>query len=94
MTALHGLVGAFAALLKPDEANTAVLEEWTSVARSADLPHVHAFVRGLGQDRDAVLAALTTPHHNGKTEGGTKMLKRQMYGRAGFTLLRHRILLG
>ena len=24
----------------------------------------------------------------------TKMIKRQMYGRAGFTLLRHRILLG
>lgn len=47
-------------------------------------------------DRDAVVAALTMPHHNGRTEGGktrTKMLKRQMYGRAGFTLLRHRILL-
>ena len=37
------------------------------------------------------------PHHNGRTEGvntKTKMIKRQMYGRAGFTLLRHRILLG
>ncbi len=34
--------------------------------------------------------------HNGRTEGvntKTKMIKRQMYGRAGFTLLRHRILL-
>jgi hypothetical protein len=32
-----------------------------------------------------------------RTEGvntRTKMIKRQMYGRAGFTLLRHRILLG
>jgi hypothetical protein len=32
-----------------------------------------------------------------RTEGvntKTKMIKRQMYGRAGFTLLRHRILLG
>jgi hypothetical protein len=41
-------------------------------------------------------AALTLPHHNGRTEGAntkTKMIKRQMYGRAGFTLLRHRILL-
>lgn len=97
ITALHGLVGAFAALLRPDEANTAALEEWTSVARSADLPYLHAFVRGLGQDRDGVIAAPTTPHHNGRTEGvntRTKMLKRQMYGRAGFALLRHRILLG
>ena len=34
---------------------------------------------------DAVIAALTTPHHNGRTEGVNtrpKMLKRQMYGRA------------
>ena len=41
--------------------------------------------------------AVTLPHHNGRTEGvnnKTKMIKRQMYGRAGFTLLRHRILLG
>ncbi|GAA5107683.1 hypothetical protein GCM10025762_12660 [Haloechinothrix salitolerans] len=34
--------------------------------------------------------------HNGRTEGvntNTKLIKRQMYGRAGFSLLRHRILL-
>ncbi len=49
------------------------------------------------EDHDAVIAAFTMPHHDGRTEGvntRTKMLKRQMYGRAGFTLLRHRILLG
>ncbi|ABW13884.1 insertion element is466s transposase [Parafrankia sp. EAN1pec] len=42
-------------------------------------------------------AALTCAHHNGGTEGvntKTNLIKRQMYGRAGFTLLRHRILLG
>lgn len=41
--------------------------------------------------------ALTCPYHNGGTEGvntKTKRLMRQMHGRAGFTLLRHRILLG
>jgi len=34
--------------------------------------------------------------HNGRTEGVNtrKMIKRQMYGRAGFALLRHRVLLG
>jgi transposase len=55
------------------------------------------FTRGLGLDRDAVNAALTHPSHNGSTEGvntKTKLIKRQMYGRAGFALLRHRILLG
>lgn len=96
ITALHTLVGAFAALLKPAEANAAKLQEWTSAARATDLPHVHSFVRGIEQDHEAVVAAFTTAHHNGRTEGvntRTKMLKRQMYGRAGFTLLRHRILL-
>ncbi len=60
-----------------------------------DLPHLHTFTRGLGLD--AVNAALTHPFHNGGTEGvntKTKLIKRQMYGRAGFALLRHRILLG
>jgi transposase len=50
----------------------------------------------LDLDKQAVIAAVTLPFHNGRTEGAntkTKMIKRQMYGRAGFTLLRHRILL-
>ncbi|WP_425471238.1 transposase [Xylanimonas allomyrinae] len=57
---------------------------------------MHSFVRGLGQHQNPVVAAVTLPHHNGRTEGvntRTKMLKRQMYGRAGFDLLPHRILL-
>lgn len=48
-------------------------------------------------DRHAVNATLNQLFHNGRTEGAktkTKMVKRQMYGRAGFALLRHRILLG
>lgn len=48
-------------------------------------------------DAQAVITAVTLPFHNGRTEGGntkTKMIKRQMYGRAGFTLLLYRILLG
>ena len=96
MTALRNLVGAFAALLVPDEANADALTAWLEQARAAALPHLHSFVRGLEQDREAVVAAVTLPHHNGRTEGvntRTKMLKRQMYGRAGFDLLRHRILL-
>jgi len=58
---------------------------------------VHAFTRGLDLDSHAATAGLTLPHHNGRTEGvntKTKMIKRQMYGHAGFALLRHRILLG
>jgi hypothetical protein len=97
MTSLACLVGDFAALLRPDPANQARLSQWAHAARAADLPNVHAFTRGLELDTQAVIAAVTLPFHNGRTEGvntKTKMIKRQMYGRAGFTLLRHRILLG
>jgi transposase len=97
MTALAGLVHSFAALLKPANSNADRLDDWINAARQEDLPHLHAFTRGLDRDRDAVDAAVTLPHHNGTTEGvntKTKLLKRQMYGRAGFALLRHRILLG
>jgi transposase len=97
MTALAGLVRSFADLLTPDPGNARRLQKWITAARAADLPHVHAFTRGLDLDSQAATAALTLPHHNGRTEGvntKTKMIKRQMYGRAGFSLLRHRILLG
>jgi transposase len=47
-------------------------------------------------DFDAVVAGLTLPHSSGPVEGAVnriKMLKRQMYGRANFDLLRKRVLL-
>jgi transposase len=97
MTALASLVRSFATLLAPHPRNARRLQKWITAARAAGLPRVHAFTRGLDLDSQAATAALTHPHHNGRTEGvnnKTKMIKRQMYGRAGFTLLRHRILLG
>jgi transposase len=87
MTGLAGLIRSFAVLLRPDPANEARLSEWAATARACDLPNVHAFTRGLELDELAVIAALTLPFHNGWTEGvngEAKMIKRQMYGRAGF----------
>lgn len=97
MTALTELTGAFAQLLRPAPQNAGLLEQWITAVRAADLPHLQAFTRGLDFDKDAVQAALTLPFHNGGTEGvntKTKRIMRQMHGRAGFELLRHRILLG
>jgi transposase len=96
MTSLAGLIRSFATLLRPDPANETRLGARAVTARACDLPNVHTFVRGLELDEQAVTAAVTLPFHNGRTEGvntKTKMIKRQMYGRAGFDLLRHRILL-
>jgi hypothetical protein len=64
----------------------------TRAARSADL---HSFARGLRHDYDAVRNGLTLPWNSGTVEGTVnkiKMIKRQMYGRAGFPLLRNRVL--
>jgi transposase len=97
MTELASVVRSFAALLSPHKDNPTRLAAWTTAARETDLPHVHSFARGINQDTDAVIAAVTLTHHNRRTEGvntKTKLLKRQMYGRAGIDLLRHRILLG
>jgi transposase len=97
MKALASLIRSFAAMLDPDPANEDRLQEWISAARAADLPNLHSFTRGLDLDIKAATAGLTLPYHNGRTEGvnnKTKMIKRQMYGRADFALLRHRILLG
>ena len=96
MTDLAGLVRDFARLLTPEPGNATLLTAWVTRARAADLPFLHSYATGLERERPAVEAAMTLPWHNGRTEGVNhkiKLIKRQMYGRAGFTLLRHRILL-
>ena len=94
LTVLAGHVRGFADLLTSRRG--ADLEDWMTAVESSDLPALHAFVRGLRKDLDAVVAGLSLPYSNGPIEGTNtkfKLLKRQMYGRAGFALLRQRILL-
>jgi transcriptional regulator with XRE-family HTH domain len=69
MTALTSLITSFAALLVPDPGNGARLRQWITDARATGLPHVHSFTRGLDLDIQAATAAVTLPHHNGRTEG-------------------------
>ena len=55
-------------------------------ARSAGLPGISSFAKGLEQDLDAVTNGLTMPWSSGPVEGRVnhiKMVKRQMFGRAG-----------
>jgi len=64
-------------------------------ARSSGIAELKSFVGGIERDYDAVKAALRLPWSQGITEGKVnilKTLKRQMYGRAGFALLRQRLL--
>ena len=57
---------------------------------------ISSFARGLEQDLDAVTNGLTMNWSSGPVEGRVnhiKMIKRQMFGRAGLPLLRKRVLL-
>ncbi|WP_394807223.1 hypothetical protein [Streptomyces asiaticus] len=61
-----------------------------------DLPSLHTLAAGIDRDRDAVILGLTLLWNSDPVEGHVnriKMLKRQMFGRAGFALLRRRVLL-
>lgn len=72
------------------------LDTWIAQVEADDLPDLHRFTNGLRRDHDAVLNGLSMPHSSGAVEGTVnriKMIKRQMYGRAGFDLLRKRVLL-
>ncbi|SPL99260.1 Mobile element protein [[Actinomadura] parvosata subsp. kistnae] len=72
------------------------LDDWIADVRAGDLHPLRSFAEGLLIDHDAVVAGLTLPYSNGPTEGVVnkiKLLKRQMYGRAGLARLRKRILL-
>lgn len=71
------------------------LKSWLERARESSLAPVRGFARSLEKDMDAVMNALTLPWSNGPVEGHInrlKLLKRQMYGRAGIELLRRRFL--
>ena len=74
--------------------NSDFLEQWLANAEGLSAKWKN-FVKGLRQDGAAVKAALTTDWSNGQTEGQVnrlKFLKRQMFGRANFDLLRARVL--
>lgn len=72
-----------------------VLQAWTTRAENSGIDSLVRFAAGLKKDLAAVLAAVETGWSNGQVEGQInrlKTLKRQMYGRAGFALLRARVL--
>ena len=71
------------------------LHRWMERARNTGIHALVRFVRTLKQDLRAVEAAVSQRWSNGPVEGQInrlKMLKRQMYGRAGIELLRARLL--
>lgn len=70
------------------------LGDWLARAEHSPCPELHGFAKGVRHDEAAVSAAMTEPWSNGQVEGQVnrlKAIKRQMFGRAGFRLLRARV---
>lgn len=88
------LARGFASVVRERDADA--FASWLNVAEASDLKEFRDFAAGIRRDEAAVRAALQHPWSAGQTEGQVnrvKMLKRQTYGRAGFDLLRRRVLL-
>ncbi len=86
------LADEFADLIRKRSSGT--LKEWLMRAEACSCPEIRQFADGIRRDEAAVSAAVTERWSNGPVEGHVnrlKTIKRQMYGRAGFTLLRARV---
>ena len=71
------------------------LLEWMEKHRTSKFPFFQSFIAGLKEDLSAVLNSVQEPWSNGVTEGQVnrlKNIKRMMYGRANFDLLKKRVL--
>jgi transposase len=87
------LVEEFRCLVRERQAEG--LTQWMERAATSGLVEVENFVKGLKRDEAAVRAALSSAWSNGQVEGQInrlKYIKRQMFGRANFDLLRARVL--
>lgn len=90
---IYPLVQRFRKMVRHLEAED--FDEWLENALSCGVMDFETFAMGFKRERSAVEAALTLPYSNGQTEGQInrlKLIKRSMYGRASFDLLRQRVL--
>jgi transposase len=95
LDALAGHVRSFAEMMTRRQGLLA-LEDWLTRVEADDQPQLRSFANGIRRDQQAVTAGLALPYSSAAMEGNVnkiKMIKRQMYGRAGFPLLRKRVLL-
>jgi transposase len=93
LATMRDAVRRFFALLRQRQADH--LAAWLHEAETNSIPELAAFAQGVRRDLPAIQAAFTSPWSQGQTEGHVtrlKLLKRQMYGRANFDLLRQRVL--
>jgi len=87
------LMQGFATMLRERQGER--LDGWLEQVEAQEVSELRSFAQGLRKDYDAVKAGLTLEWSQGQVEGQVnrlKFLKRQMYGRGGFEILRKRVL--
>ena len=90
---VYGLAQRFVNMVKERKAE--LLSTWLRDCQISGITELVNFAQGLKNEGSALHAALTLSYSNGPVEGKInklKSIKRSMYGRAGFPLLRQRVL--
>lgn len=93
LSELYSLVKEFYGVIfskKPEK-----LDIWIESAKKYDIPELQTFIEGILKDLKAIKNGITYPYNNGLAEGSVnkiKVIKRIMYGRNSFDLLKSKVL--
>jgi len=93
MARVHDLAQSFQMMVRQRQAN--LFDSWIQACGEAEAAELKNFATSLRREESAIRAALSEEWSTGPVEGQItrlKSIKRQMYGRAGFDLLRRRVL--
>jgi len=91
---LYEIVQSFKKILSTKRVDE--LGDWIEYASQFDIDEINSFINGINSDLEAVKNAIRYEYNNGLAEGTInkiKVIKRIMYGRCSFNLLRNKILL-
>jgi transposase len=91
--AAYPLAQQFVRMIRLQQADA--FNRWLEAVEASGIADLQSFASELRRERKTVEAALSMPYSNGQTEGQInklKLIKRSMYGRANFDLLRQRVL--
>ena len=93
LSGLYALVKDFYGAIFSKKPET--IDSWIESAKKYDIPELQTFVEGLLKDLQAIKNGITYPYNNGLAEGSVnkiKVIKRIMYGRSSFDLLKAKVL--
>ena len=93
LATLYDLVQRFRRLLHQHQGS--LLNDWIADCQASGIPELAQFAVGLLREYEWVVAGITYAESSGMVEGfvnKVKMVKRIMFGKAGFPLLRQRVL--